>query len=97
MRDAARTRGDEANGVALLVVLRIRRINTVVQLDKSGTPIERHNIDVLHRPSVENTAHAQVEAAPHISNDKVFRKLRAALALLAEWHIKPASFADLLA
>ena len=83
---AAHTRGPVGNGVVVLVAGEVRAGD---QPAKENPP---YHLDVVHRPVEGNHAHAQVESAPQVVNDKVFRRLRQMLAFLANqrpWVVVP--------
>lgn len=78
----------------------------VRQISRQGLNPNRHddepklvtyNVDVIHRPNVDNPAHTQVEPSPLYKTANVFKKIREALALLAAkrpWLIEPEEIRD---
>ncbi|MAK47790.1 MULTISPECIES: hypothetical protein [unclassified Marinobacter] len=89
------TKFSEDDGVVRLIAEDIRAIDTI-SMDADGNEI--YVIDVIHRPISDteeqpgNDAHAQVEHTPGTMTKNKFRKLKEALAFLAnqkDWVIKP--------
>lgn len=83
------------DGVVRLIAEDVRAIDTI-KIDANGNKI--YEIDVIHRPITDteeqpgNNAHAQVEHTPGNMTKNKFRKLKEALAFLAnqrDWIIKP--------
>lgn len=79
------TQDGKANYVCCLVTLAIRKIDVVVRRDQNGEVSVKHNIDVEAVPLRDNDAHAEIFGQPHLSNDKVFRRLRHALRERSSW------------
>lgn len=94
--DPSRTQGkDLRNGVVSLITAEVRAIGDI---STNSAPLVKHTIDVIYVPILdENLAHAEIRAAPEIASDKVFRRLRVALAILAQkrkWEIYPSDYRD---
>jgi hypothetical protein len=84
------TQRDPSDGVLGLVVGVVRA--PLEQRDAKGGVVATCNIDVLPAPLLENAAHALIVIMPPCPPDRLFRKLCARLALLAEqhpWEIAP--------
>lgn len=95
-QSAEETKFSSTDGVVALLTLDVRGIDSVEQTD-TGAP---YRIDVIPRPIKadqaqgikENPAHAQVESAPELANRSRFKRLKEALAQLANrggWHMEP--------
>lgn len=86
--DPSHTQCEGKNGVVWLLAVAIRLI---------GLEDQKYTIDVVFRPLDENPAHAQIEANPSITSDKVYKRLRTSLAFLANdneprWLIYPEGY-----
>jgi hypothetical protein len=84
------TRRDPTDGVLSLLAGAVR--TPLEQRDAKGSIIATCTIEVLAAPLPENTAHALIVIMPPCPPDRLFRKLCARLALLAEqrpWEIPP--------
>jgi hypothetical protein len=84
------TRRDPTDGVLSLLAGAVR--TPLEQRDAKGSVIGSCDIDVLPAPLPENAAHAVIVITPPCPPDRLFRKLCARLALLAEqrpWEIAP--------
>jgi len=91
--EAARRR--PSDGVVVLEVHAVRQIVPVAQ-DKKGNVLQRHAVDVVHEPKVDNKAHALIVADPAVGS-AVFKKLRESLCLIASpagWQAKPSSLQE---
>ena len=87
---------DRRNGVVQLVAGQIRRIDDVIKQERDVSVL-LYLIDVVPAPLEDNLAHAEVRADPQIASDKIFRRLRQSLAILANqqrWLILPEGFRD---
>lgn len=82
-----------SDGLLLLIAREVRAIN-LPQIEAKGKPAANaHKIDVMHRPIEAgnrdalpvNGAHSQIETTPSLG-DARFKKLKEALARLAEKH-----------
>lgn len=93
------TKWDAADGVVSLVASEIRAIK-VENTGATQDDPSHYSVDVIPRPITvdnpeglpENMAHAQIESAPVMTSNNRFRKLKEALALLADnrgWLIEP--------
>lgn len=90
----AATQESPTDGVVQLVTNDVRQVSVLRDPKSKEVPAPVHNVDVVERPIAadnpeglpENPAHAQVEASPEFLTDSRFRKLKEALALLAEKH-----------
>jgi hypothetical protein len=89
----AHTQYEGSDGVAQLVTLEVRQVDTVMQNAQApGQPQLPYRLDVLPRPILagneegepENLAHAQIESAPDLQTKSRFDKVKDALARLAE-------------
>jgi hypothetical protein len=93
--DPTSTQTDPTDAVASLITFQVRGIDTVEQRDERGEVVIRHAIDVEPNPIrndpvlPDNPAHAEIYAIPEMRNERTFRRLREALAMLAEWQIPP--------
>jgi len=87
-----------SDGVILLCTTKIRQIDTIqVSPNIDGGPC--HAFDVIHRPEEPNEdlprgncAHAQIEPSPQYETKSRFKKLKEALAQIANvegWAIQP--------
>ncbi len=83
------TRLTEADGVTAVNTGAVRAIRTI-RVDPARKTDERvYQVDAIHRPlpddedPTENGAHCQIECCPSIASDTHFKKLKEALALLA--------------
>lgn len=93
-RSAVRTdprdsRKSATDGVAVVRAAQVRSIRTI-RVDPAKKVDERtYQVDAIHRPlpddndPTENPAHCQIECCPSIATDNHFKKLKEALALLA--------------
>ena len=85
------------DGVVMLITREIRGID---DLEYQGKDPIHYDLDVVPDPDLEtnNMAHALIIANPDIKNDKVFRRLRRKLELIANkhgWLIRPQGFRQL--
>lgn len=78
-----RTKENQSDGIIGLAALVVREISTVQSLDKKGKLDKRYAVDVIPKPELNHEAHAVIIAIPEYSNDKIFRRLREALAIIA--------------
>lgn len=85
-RDARLT---ETDGVTAVNTAAVRAVRTI-RIDPAKKTDERvYQVDAIHRPlpddedPTENSAHCQIECCPSIASDTHFKKLKEALALLA--------------
>jgi hypothetical protein len=94
--DPSWTQKDEQDGVVSLITIDVRRVSVSGQNPKPARdePIEiQYNIDVVPDPFQDNEAHAVVRPTPPYQTKSVFRRVREALARIAEgygWVIPPA-------
>lgn len=87
-----------SDGIVCLLTGEVRSIDSIVS-NPGSCPTKSYQIDVIARPiepnesnTAGNAAHAQVEHAPEEMNKSRFRKLKEALAMLANkraWAIEP--------
>ncbi|WP_052017618.1 hypothetical protein [Pseudanabaena biceps] len=94
--DPTKTQLFDTDGVIGLIAGNVRAIDDLSSGDAKGNVTALYKIDVIHRPKLENKAHARIEPSPEYSNDKVFKRLQQRLARLADeyllahgWEIKP--------
>jgi hypothetical protein len=94
--DPSKTQHELSDGVVSVVTRNVRSIDTVVQNDTVGNPIQAFSVDVEHVPILnhstlpDNPAHAEIFMNPSCPNKSVFRKLAERLAQLANerpWEI----------
>lgn len=99
-KDPRESRRSIADGVAKLVAGEIRGTCKIPIYDKKGRPTGQHSVDVLHRPiendpsEPDNPAHCQIECHPTIEDDNRFKRLKEALAVMANkygWVVEPGS------
>lgn len=85
-------RKSPTDGVTQIGVKEIRSSCKIPIVDEKGKQTGAHAVDVVHRPicksdtEPENHAHCQVECAPQIESGARFKKLKEALAVLANRH-----------
>jgi hypothetical protein len=82
------TKMSPTDGVIVVNTGDVRKSCKVPILDPKGKPIGgEYNVDVKHRPIVapdpENLAHCQIESSPMYTNSSRFKKVKEALARLA--------------
>ena len=93
--DPTHTQSKPSDGVVVLIAREVRAIAPTGRSLVGGEAVPkmiRYKIDVIHRPLLENQAHAQIEPSQPYQTGNVFRKVREALAVLArrrDWLIKP--------
>lgn len=88
------TQKNSQDGVVMLIAREIRGID---DLEYQGKDPIHYDLDVVPDPDFENNnmAHALIKANPNIENDKVFRRLRRKLEIIANrhgWLILPLNF-----
>lgn len=86
-------RKSATDGVISLITGDVRSINVTTN-DAKGRPVHEHSVDVTHNPLANNLSHCLIICVPALQNDTIFRKLKEALARLAEqrgWRVPPAS------
>jgi hypothetical protein len=94
------TKDQPTDGIIELSAAEVRGISEVEITDPKTNPPAYYVVDVLPRPveqDVEksikaNLAHAQIEATPHAQANSRFRKIKEALAVIANergWLIRP--------
>lgn len=73
-------------GVVSVVAGDVRSIVDLTRNVRAGNPTQPFTVDVVHAPISGNFAHAEIYTIPQFTNadKKVYRKLRVALAQLAE-------------
>jgi hypothetical protein len=85
------------DGVAKVLTADVRK-SCKIPIIKNGVAVAEHAADAIHRPiendpsQADNPAHCQVECNPLIASGARFKKLKAALANLANRHgfvVKP--------
>lgn len=84
----------DTDGVLSLVVSDVRLISNVKTNDPKGRPVAEHSVDVTPDPIDGNVSHCLIICRPALHNETVFKKLKEALARLAErggWRVPPAS------
>lgn len=89
--DPADSRKSESDGIAKISTADVRN-SCKVPIIKNGIPSGDHAVDAIHRPikddpnERDNLAHCQIECNPMIESGSRFKKLKAALAALANKH-----------
>jgi hypothetical protein len=88
-KDPRDARKSQADGVAKLIAGEVRKSCKIPIFDNKKRRTGEHSVDVLHRPIInipgepDNVAHCQVECHPTIDSDSRFKRLKEALAALA--------------
>jgi len=100
-RDPREARKSVDQGVAKLLAREVRSSRKIPAFDKKGKQTAEHSIDVVHRPIKDapngepnNPAHCQIECHPSIDSDNTFKRLKEALAAMANqygWVVRPGS------
>jgi hypothetical protein len=89
--DPADSRIAPTDGIAKVLTADVRN-SCKIPIIKNGTPVGEHAVDAIHRPiendpiETDNLAHCQIECNPVIASGSRFKKLKAALANLANKH-----------
>lgn len=88
--DPSKTQINPRDGIVSLLTSKIRKIDEVKRQSQDGENLTVYEIDVVHRPTPTNFAHAQIEPSPELeTKDKnIFRKLTRSLAFLATQRIR---------
>ena len=86
--DPSKTQVNLRDGVVSLLTSKIRKIDEVKKLAQDGKELTVYKIDVVHRPTETNFAHAQIEPSPEYETKNIFRKLTHSLAFLATQRIR---------
>jgi hypothetical protein len=86
--DPSKTQLNLRDGVVSLLTSQIRKIDKVKKQSQDGEDLTVYKIDVVHRPTETNFAHAQIEPSPEYETKNVFRKLTHSLAFLATQRIR---------
>jgi hypothetical protein len=79
------------DGITKVLTADVRR-SCRVPIIMNGTPVGEYAVDAIHRPiendpdEPDNLAHCQIECNPVIESKSRFKKLKAALAVLASQH-----------
>lgn len=81
----AYTQRHSSDYICCLRAAQVRAIQTVVRQNIDGSQSQPYLVDVRPDAIPENPAHALIFADPQIESDKVFRRMKAALVLLAAW------------
>ena len=90
----------DSDGVLTVSAADVRAIRDIEITNPATNPPSYYAVDVYHRPvvadestaTVANPAHAQIEASPHPDASSRFKKVKEALALIANrrgWIIRP--------
>lgn len=94
--DPSKTQINHKDGVVSLLASKVRKIDEVNKLSQHGEAVVVYKIDVIHRPTDTNFAHAQIEPSPEYETKNIFKKLTRSLAFLATqrvrehgWEIQP--------
>lgn len=97
--DPRETRRGSEQGVAKLVAGDVRKTSAIPIKNAKGEVIGGHSIDIIHRPikddpsgEPDNPAHCQVECHPTMDSDTRFKRLKEALAAIANrygWVVAP--------
>ncbi|WP_133649648.1 hypothetical protein [Paraburkholderia flava] len=94
------SKADAADGILEILAAEVRAIRDIEITNPASQPPAYYAVDVHHRPiiadeataTVANPAHAQIEARPHAEATSRFKKIKEALALIANsrgWLIRP--------
>jgi hypothetical protein len=99
--DPREARKSVDQGVAKLVAREVRASRKIPICDDKGNQTGEHSVDVIHRPikndadgEPDNPAHCQIECHPTIDSDNRFKRLKEALAAMANrygWVVRPGS------
>jgi hypothetical protein len=89
--NASDARKNATDGIAKVVTADVRS-SCKVPIIRNGVPAGDHAVDAIHRPiendpiEPDNLAHCQIECNPVIESGTRFKRLKAALANLANKH-----------
>jgi hypothetical protein len=89
--DPTEARRNPTDGIAKILTKDVRQCCSV-PIIKNGTPVGDHAVDAIHHPiengpvEPDNLAHSQIECNPIIESGSRFRRLKEALAKLANAH-----------
>jgi hypothetical protein len=86
--DPSKTQINPKDGVVSLLTSKIRKIDEVRKQSQDSENLTIYKIDVVHRPTPTNLAHAQIEPSPEYETKSIFRKLTHSLAFLATERIR---------
>ncbi len=86
--DPSKTQINLRDGVVSLLTSKIRKIDEVKKQSQDGENLIVYKIDVVHRPTETNFAHAQIEPSPEYETKNIFKKLTRSLAFLATQRIR---------
>ena len=86
--DPSKTQINLRDGVVSLLTSKIRKIDEVKKQSQDGEDLIVYKIDVVHRPTETNFAHAQIEPSPEYETKNIFKKLTRSLAFLATQRIR---------
>ena len=86
--DPSKTQINPRDGVVSLLTSKIRKIDEVKKQSQNSENLTVYKIDVVHRPTTTNFAHAQIEPSPEYETKNIFKKLTHSLAFLATQRIK---------
>jgi hypothetical protein len=86
--DPSKTQINPRDGVVSLLTSKIRKIDEVKKQSQDGEDLIVYKIDVVHRPTETNFAHAQIEPSPEYETKNIFKKLTRSLAFLATQRIR---------
>jgi hypothetical protein len=84
----SKTQVNPRDGVVSLLTSKIRKIDEVKKQSQDAENITIYKIDVVHRPTSTNFAHAQIEPSPEYETKNIFKKLTHSLAFLATQRIR---------
>jgi len=86
--DPTKVQVNSKDAVVSLATSDVRKIDKVKKKSQNGADLIIYKIDVIHRPTERNFAHAQIEPSPEYETKNIFRKLTESLAFLANQRIK---------
>jgi hypothetical protein len=98
-KDPRESRKSNEQGVAKLTAAEVRKTSGIPIRNAKGEVIAKHSVDVIHRPikddpagEPDNEAHCQIECHPAMDSDTRFKRLKEALAAIANnygWLVQP--------
>ena len=86
--DPTKVQVNSKDAVVGLATSDVRKTDKVKKQSQDGADLVVYKIDVIHRPTEINFAHAQIEPSPEYETKNIFRKLTESLAFLANQRIK---------
>lgn len=83
--DPAHVKVAATDFVCSMITGQVRAIPGVVRKTSGGEVSVQHIVRVDPEPLAHNPAHASIYGDPEITSDKVFKRLKESLRILAEW------------